>query len=490
MRPINHMVETRAVPVLRSLRTVYPFTWAGSLAAFLAVGLSLRGYSYSSSSELLVGLIIICILAALAGAVRMERRRREGAAAELSCPAVTQAGSGLPIAELSADDRTTPMFLRLHLRLRGKLHLGGDAAIRFSAEESGMGDALIELGVPLPLAGVLRVELRTTVRDCFGLCAVEILGDVHRTITVLPPRYPVHREYVVDRLSGNENRRLIRNADEERYHMREYAPGDRVRDINWKASSRLPILMTRVSPESQEKTLVLPVLFLRGIAGRGAMGSRAALGWGESYLGQGETPQTVAERSHRLSWLLYFIAGVLRGEKSVAVHLLILDYPEVAEDGARGYFELSDTNELQEQTGRIVRAATDTSDTHSPQSAFNPADTEGLCVFASAADPAYHTLTRLRSQRETRFFLTRDARAFGGSGAPAVHGPSDAAVVEVPVLPSIDITAVPDRWILRGTARPAVGSGPVESSNCETDYVRARLLQPGRTASLFGRGES
>ncbi len=475
MRPMKHILETSLVPLFRSLRRVYPFTWAGSLAAFLAVVLSLRGYSYSSSSELLVGLIVICTLAALAGAVRMERRRREGSAGDISCPHVVQAGSEFPLAELSADERPTPMFLRLHLQLKGRLCLGGDAVLRFSAEESGLGDSPLELALPLPLAGLLRAELRATVRDCFGLCALEIIGDVHRTLAVLPPRYPFHREYDIDRLTGNENRRLIRNADEERYHMREYAPGDRVRDINWKASSRLPILLTRVSPESQEESLILPVLFLRGAAERGA--AERGAGSGRSYLGRGENPHTVAERSHRLSWLLYFIAGILNGEKNVTVHLLVMDRPEDAEGGARGFFDLSDTNELQEQAGRVVMAATDASENHSLPNEFFPADTEGLCVFASAGDPAYHSLTRLRSQRETRYFLTRQA----GAAHVAEY------LVDVPVFPDMDLVAFPNRWILRRTDTPPDTGVSAKNGNCETDHVRPRLFAPSSATSRYRR---
>jgi len=43
--------------------------------------------------------------------------------------------------------------------------------------------------------------------------------------------------------------------------MREYAPGDRFRDINWKTSSRLAFLVTRIAPQAQEKTRILPVAF-------------------------------------------------------------------------------------------------------------------------------------------------------------------------------------------------------------------------------------
>lgn len=458
MRRMKHMVQTTLFPALRSLRSVYPFTWTGSIAALLAVVLSLRGYSYSSSSELLIGLIMLCTLAALAGAVRMERRRREGSVGELSCPPVIQANSELPLAELSADERATPMFLRLHLQLKGRLCLGGDAVIRVSAEASGLGDSPIEVILPLPLAGILQAELRATVRDFFGLCSIEIVGDVHRKVAVLPPRYPVHREYSLSRLSGNENRKLVRNADEERYHMREYAPGDRVRDINWKASSRLPILLTRVSPESQEESTILPILLLRGVGGGGTVGRG------------GETPQSVAERSHRLSWLLYFLAGILDGEKSVTVQLLVMDRPEDNGGGGvtGGFFELTDTDELHEQAGRIVVAATATSNDHSLQKAFHLADIEGLCVFASAADPAYHSLTRLRNLRETRYFLTRQALA----GSAHNDG------IDITVLPDMDIDAFPDRWVFRRSEMQSADTVATGDGSYESDYVRARLLRP------------
>jgi hypothetical protein len=65
----------------------------------------------------------------------------------------------------------------------------------------------------------------------------------------------------IEALSGAEDRRVKTSSDEERYYMREYAPGDRFRDINWKSSERIDTLITRISPDNQEKVTRIEVHF-------------------------------------------------------------------------------------------------------------------------------------------------------------------------------------------------------------------------------------
>jgi hypothetical protein len=43
--------------------------------------------------------------------------------------------------------------------------------------------------------------------------------------------------------------------------MREYTPGDRFRDINWKSSEKIDSLITRISPDNQEKVSRIEVYF-------------------------------------------------------------------------------------------------------------------------------------------------------------------------------------------------------------------------------------
>ena len=53
---------------------------------------------------------------------------------------------------------------------------------------------------------------------------------------------------------GYDTTQRAQTADEEKYFMREYMPGDRMKDINWKASSRLDQLNTGLRI-TRQKTL-------------------------------------------------------------------------------------------------------------------------------------------------------------------------------------------------------------------------------------------
>jgi hypothetical protein len=80
-------------------------------------------------------------------------------------------------------------------------------------------------------------------------------------LPVLPPIFP-------DRPSGNiammqsfESSQKQQSSDEEKYYMREYMPGDRMKDINWKASFRISEMITRISPMSPEQSKLITIEF-------------------------------------------------------------------------------------------------------------------------------------------------------------------------------------------------------------------------------------
>ena len=96
----------------------------------------------------------------------------------------------------------------------------------------------------------------------------------------------------VDISAGFDTTQRARTSDEEQYFMREYMPGDRMKDINWKATSRLGELITRISPITQEQTQELHVV-LRRYRRRG-----------------GETLTAVLHLDFIKSWLLTFLRVV------------------------------------------------------------------------------------------------------------------------------------------------------------------------------------
>jgi hypothetical protein len=95
----------------------------------------------------------------------------------------------------------------------------------------------------------------------FGFFSFPCGPVLHRSLPVQPA--PYHRKPLlrIDPFSGSEDKQSRSQTDEERYYMREYAPGDRFRDINWKTSERLATLITRISPFTQEKTRLVHVVF-------------------------------------------------------------------------------------------------------------------------------------------------------------------------------------------------------------------------------------
>lgn len=115
--------------------------------------------------------------------------------------------------------------------------------------------------LPIALGGQFQGHGYRTLRDIFGMVRFPLPPVLHRTFAVLSAPSRKQIQLRLDPSLGVEEKRTLRSADEERYFMREYAPGDRFRDINWKTSSRLAFLVTRIAPQAQEKTRILPVAF-------------------------------------------------------------------------------------------------------------------------------------------------------------------------------------------------------------------------------------
>jgi hypothetical protein len=112
----------------------------------------------------------------------------------------------------------------------------------------------------LPMSGVFHGDGYCQLRDIFGLFSFPCGKSQYRTVKVRSA--PCFGKKIhINAQSGAEDRRNKQSADEERYYMREYTPGDRLRDINWKSSDRIDTLITRISTDNQEKISRIEVLF-------------------------------------------------------------------------------------------------------------------------------------------------------------------------------------------------------------------------------------
>ena len=246
---------------LRAIRRHYPLTLAGSL--LVAGSLYLIGRSFASGSAYafalsLVALLLLFLMVAT-GLLQARKAREARFEWNTSGPVYAQ----LPGQSYRLGIRGLQLipFYRLHALLRGPIHVGRGATIYVRREVSAFGESELEIPQDYPLSGVFHSTLSLKIRDMFGLTSSQVDFDEERLITIRPALLPDRENPRFIAQNGQENQSRMKSADVERYFMREYIPGDRHRDINWKASSRFKELFTRISPVTQEKTQIITVHF-------------------------------------------------------------------------------------------------------------------------------------------------------------------------------------------------------------------------------------
>ena len=177
-----------------------------------------------------------------------------------------------------------PLFFRLHFIVKGRFYPCGLAANAggaakasgatkanggktslsgqyFSAETSvPRGEDTARLEFNFPMSGIFIGDGYCRLRDIFGFFSFSCGITQRKTLNIRSaPCFGAN--FYINAQSGAEDRRNKSSNDEERYYMREYAPGDRFRDINWKSSEKIDTLITRISPDNQEKVSRIEVYF-------------------------------------------------------------------------------------------------------------------------------------------------------------------------------------------------------------------------------------
>ena len=321
------------------------------------------------------------------------------------------------------------LFYRIHLRIGWRLQAGRRAVLRGYREVATPGG---EAAIPLwfPCSGRLDLTGRLTVRDVFGLTRAQIRPPERRTLMVRPGLLGEQAAPPVEISAGYDTTQRARTADEEQYFMREYVPGDRLKDINWKATSRLGELITRISPITQEQTPELHVV-LRRCRRRG-----------------GETLAAVLHLDFVKSWLLTFLRVVKQRHPEFVFVVDTggqsqrLDTPEEIEGFARRLAELPLTSE--------------------PPAAAAAAPPRELFIFATAFDEELPRFVERSGAHYVNLFRTVPARrapeeAAGEPAAPAAPA-YRLSLGEAP-LP----TCVGGRWLLareRGAPGAPADVGP------------------------------
>jgi hypothetical protein len=279
--------------VLLLLDRVYPFTATGTLL-FLS-SLFLFGVFYGTGSfyPLAFSLVSFWSLFFLIILGQFQRLRSP------RIPAIVEAGrtlfarlDGQVIPVSLGERRPAFLFFRYHYRLKGRLMAGRRCAFSLYAEGASREGGMISVPLRLPFCGPVIAEGSLLLRDVFGLTRVLLTAPEEIHLTFLPPLFPDRPPVKFDPSSSQESVRKQLVSEAEKYYMREYIPGDRLKDINWKTSIRINELITRIAPVSLEESHLIHV-DIRNFHSESVDG-----------------PEAILQLNYMKSWVLSFLRAV------------------------------------------------------------------------------------------------------------------------------------------------------------------------------------
>ncbi len=400
----------RAAAAARWVAYHWPFSSAGSLLLALLVPLIIQGLAGRNPYALAIGLVALLALLMLSIAGRIQANARADLPVQWDSTRPVYARTGGCEQRIECARAPMAPFFRLHADLRGSLRAGERARLGILQEVSSRDGQSLPLLLDFPVSGLLELTARLSVKDLFGLSRARFGPDHVRTMVVQPPPFPDIRPAPLRAIHGEEDTSRHSQSDEERYFMREYVPGDRFRDINWKSSSRLQELVTRISPVTQEKTQVVQVEF-RPYTG----GSRDCL-------------DTVVHIDFLKSWLLTFLRRQKRDNPKYRFRVLT----------GRGVFELDSEDDI-EGFGQDLALMSGQGD---PGSDAGREDGGEVFVFSTPFDRMLPQALAFYRKAEVWLCRTVTAEAGAAGTAAAVQVPFGAWVLggRSPLFPG--------RWVL------------------------------------------
>lgn len=240
------------------------FTPVGGAVLVLALVILIRSLFARNSYEIILAsfMLVLLLVLGIIGMWKSKKLAQIEPGWKPPYPMTANAGEASVISGLGVSGADIPLFFRMHFIVRGRFSPCADGKGLWCRFETSVSreETSVRLPLDFPMSGIFQGEGICRLRDIFGFFSFACGQPLRRTIKVRSaPCFGT--DYFVNAQSGAEDRRNKHSTDEERYYMREYTPGDRFRDINWKSSDKIDTLITRISPDNQEKVSRIEVYF-------------------------------------------------------------------------------------------------------------------------------------------------------------------------------------------------------------------------------------
>ncbi len=366
-------------PGVKGFLHYYPFTFSGTL--LLAAALYLMGVAYGTGNQyaFLFSLFSLALLLILAVDSRLQAFRLSGLQLTWNSNQPLQARREGVYQTLHAGDARIHYFFRLHFVLRGVLRAGRDTPLYIRTEGSSSGGGEIRVPLYFPLSGEFEAEGTLLLRDVFGFVSTRVGGEENRrTMSVRPAIFEGKGSDRWKQMFSFESSKRQQLSEEEKYYMRQYIPGDRMKDINWKASFRFHELITRISPHSQEQSTLIHIEFRNYRAGKR------------------EGRRSLVHLEYLKSWLLTALAELLRSRPGYRFRIVTSEGPTLVESE-------QDLERFASTLGRLGYAPFGGSEEYDPS-------LREMILFTTPYDTALPVHLQSRGGVRYHIFRTREGR--------------------------------------------------------------------------------
>ncbi len=246
------------VKLLNVLNFYYPLTIPGTVLLCISVYLLITSFYNNNPYSLIISILSLIVLIILGTLGRVQANQNSQVEWDSTIPLYANQNNKF-LVYINKFKRF--LFFRLHFQVKGRMRAGKNAYLYINEEVSSYGDDEIEVSCYFPVCGLFNAKGTLKVKDVFHLTRSRFQKQQTQILKIRPAIITNIKIPDIKAMEGFENTAKQKQADEEKYYQREYMPGDRFRDINWKATSRLSKLITKVSHITQEETKTILIIF-------------------------------------------------------------------------------------------------------------------------------------------------------------------------------------------------------------------------------------